>query len=154
MPHRIHHSPAGEGLELAAAGATHTVKVGAGATDGQYELFEIDVPRGHAVPLHRHAWLECYYVVGGRVTARVGDATFELAPGDALSVPPETPHSVGSVTRSATILVFTLTDAMGRFFADLDRAAPAAAKVEEVLPAVMEVSRRHGVTFLEEPARA
>lgn len=154
MPHRIHRSLPGEGTELTAAGATHTVKVGAAATDGHYELFEIDLPRAEAVPLHRHAWLECYYVLGGRVAARVGDETFELTSGAALTVPPDTPHTVSAVTPSAQLLVFTLTDAMGRFFADLHGAVPAGRSPEDALPLVMEVTRRHGVTFVEEPAMA
>lgn len=154
MSHRIHHSMPGDGTELTAAGATHTVKVGAAATDGQYELFEIDLPRGENIPLHRHAWLECYYVLRGRVAARVSDERFELTPGAALTVPPHTPHTLSAVTPSAQVLVFTLTDAMGRFFADLHRALPAGSSPDQSLPLLMEVTRRHGVTFEEDPAMA
>ena len=46
MAHLIQHIPAGEGAELAAPDAILTVKIDAEHTDGDYELFEVDAPRG------------------------------------------------------------------------------------------------------------
>jgi hypothetical protein len=42
----VQHTAAGEGAELVAPDAVLTVKIDAGHTDGHYELFEVDAPRG------------------------------------------------------------------------------------------------------------
>jgi quercetin dioxygenase-like cupin family protein len=141
------YSGPGEGAELSAMDAVHTVKIGASETDRLYELFEIDAPRGHAVPLHRHSWLEAYYVLHGRMTAYVDEDTYELAPGASLTVPPHAAHTFTTITPSVKFLVFTLTDAMGRFFTDLHQTVPAGQPLEAVASLVLEVTERHGVTF-------
>lgn len=143
-----HYSSPGDGTELTALDAFHTVKIGAAETEGLYELFEIDAPRGHAVPLHRHAWLEAYYVLHGRMTARVDDGTYELVPGSSLAVPPGAAHTFVVHTPSAQFLVFTLTNAMGRFFADLHENVPRGQPPEAVVSLVLDVAERHHVTFL------
>ncbi|HYN29994.1 MAG TPA: cupin domain-containing protein [Dermatophilaceae bacterium] len=142
-----HHSASGQGTQLAALDAVHTVKIGAAETEGLYELFEIDVPRGHTVPPHRHAWLEAYYVLHGRMGAHVDDTGYELGPGSSLTVPPYALHTLSPLSPSLGFLVFTLTDAMGAFFADLDRHVPHGRPLEDVVPLVLEVAGRHGVTF-------
>jgi hypothetical protein len=63
----------GQGAGRPGAG-DHRLDV-AGETDGLYALFEIHAPRGHAVPMLRHAWLEAYYMLSRRMTARQRDAT-------------------------------------------------------------------------------
>src|SRR4051812_13883144 len=78
MTHSASFSAPGAGIELNAIDAVHTMKIGSGETDGLYELFEIHVPRGHAVPPHRHGWLELYYVLSGRLTAQVDGAAHDL----------------------------------------------------------------------------
>lgn len=148
MTHVVHHSPTGEGHELRAIDAVHTVKVGGKQTGGAYELFEIDAPRGHAVPLHTHAWPEAYYLLHGRLTVQVDDGAYDLTPGAALTVPPLAAHTFTVATPSVKFLVFTLTDAMGLFFADLDENVPADRPMEEVIPLAMAAAARHGVTFL------
>jgi hypothetical protein len=50
MTHLVQHSAAGEGIELTAPDAVLTIKIDAGHTDDQYELFEVDAPRGPATP--------------------------------------------------------------------------------------------------------
>ena len=144
---QAHHSNPGEGTELTALDAVHTVKIGSSDTDGLYELFEIDAPRGHAVPPHQHAWLEAYYLLHGRMTAHVDENVYELAPGCSLAVPPGAMHTFAPLTPSVSFLVFTLTDAMGRFFTDLHRTVPAGRPLHAVVPLLLEVAERHGVTF-------
>ena len=46
MTYHIQYTAAGEGAELIAPDAVLTVKIAAEDTDGQYELFEVDAPRG------------------------------------------------------------------------------------------------------------
>ncbi|GIH78358.1 cupin domain-containing protein [Planobispora longispora] len=148
MTIRAHYSGPGRGVELSALDAVHTVKIGAGETDGLYELFEIDAPRGHAVPLHRHAWPEAYYLLHGRMTAHVDETAYELMPGSSLTVPPHAAHTFAALTPSVKFLVFTVEGAMGRFFADLHETVPAGRPLDEVIPLVLEVTERHGVTFM------
>ena len=46
MTYLVQHTAAGEGVELSAPDAVLTVKIDAAHTDDQYELFEVDAPRG------------------------------------------------------------------------------------------------------------
>jgi quercetin dioxygenase-like cupin family protein len=147
MTRRVAFSAPGGGSELTALDAVHTVRIGAEDTGGLYELFEIYAPRGHAVPAHRHAWLEAYYVLSGRMTAHVDDTAYELTPGACLTVPSEALHTFVAVSPSVTFLVFTLTEAMGRFFADLHATVPADRPIQDVVHLVLAVAERHGVSF-------
>lgn len=147
MPQRIAFTAPGGGSELTALDAVHTVRIAADDTAGLYELFEIHAPRGHAVPAHRHAWLEAYYLLGGRMTAHVDGTAYELTPGATLTVPPQAVHTFVPVSPSVTFLVFTLTDAMGTFFADFSTTVPADRPIQDVVHLVLEVAERHGVSF-------
>jgi quercetin dioxygenase-like cupin family protein len=147
MTQRAAFSAPGGGTELSALDAVHTVRIGADDTGGLYELFEIYAPRGHAVPAHRHTWLEAYYVLSGRMTAHVDGIAYELPLGASLTVPSQALHTFVPVTPSVTFLVFTLTDAMGKFFADLSTTVPADRPIQDVIHLVLDVAERHGVTF-------
>ena len=56
MTHRVQHTAAGDGAELVAPDAVLTVKIDAAHTGNDYELFEVDAPRGPATPPHRTGW--------------------------------------------------------------------------------------------------
>jgi quercetin dioxygenase-like cupin family protein len=71
MTHLVQHSAAGEGMELTLPDAVVTVKINPEHTDGQYELFEVDAPRGPTTPLHRTGWGKAYYVLNGRMIVQV-----------------------------------------------------------------------------------
>ena len=45
MTHLVHTAP-GRGIELTLPDAVLTIKIDAEHTDGQYEVFEVDAPRG------------------------------------------------------------------------------------------------------------
>jgi quercetin dioxygenase-like cupin family protein len=147
MTHHAWFSAPGAGIELNALDAVHTLKIGADETDGLYEVFEIHPPRGHVVPPHRHEWLEAYYVLSGRLTAHVDGNAHDLSPGAALTVPPHALHTLAPVGLSTSFLVFTLGDAMGKFFTDLHTTVPADRPLPDVVHLVMDVAERHGVTF-------
>lgn len=140
-------SPAGSGTELNAVDATVIVKVGRGESGGGFELFEVHAIRGMASPLHAEPWDKAYYVLTGRLEVQVDAEVHDLGPGSAINVRAGSANSFVARTPSATFLAFSLTDAMGRFFADLDRTVPAGRSLEQVVPDLLEVTERHGITF-------
>ncbi|WP_435157173.1 cupin domain-containing protein [Amycolatopsis sacchari] len=146
-----HFSTAGEGLELTSPDARITVKAGAEHTGGAYELFEVDAPRGPAVPPHTTPWPKAYYVLHGRMTVLVDDAEYELGPAASITVPPDAPHTFTVRSPSVQFLAFSLTDAMGRFFRDVDRSIPAGTALDDAVPALVEVVGRHGIELRGTP---
>ena len=113
MTHLVQHSAAGEGIELTAPDAVLTVKIDAGHTDDQYELFEVDAPRGPATPLHRTGWAKAYYVLNGRMIVQVEDEGFDLGPGSSITIPPGALHTFTVLSPTTKFLVVSLTGAMG-----------------------------------------
>lgn len=134
-----HFSAPGEGPELDAKDARITVKVGAEHTGGAYELFEVDAPRGPSVPPHAEPWAKSFYVLHGRITVYADGVLHDLGPGASISIPAGAVTTFTVHTPSAKFLAVGLTDAMGRFFRDVDQ-APA-----ERIP---EVASRHGVELV------
>ncbi|MGW4528672.1 cupin domain-containing protein [Amycolatopsis sp. NPDC004378] len=135
-----HFSGPGEGPELDSKDARITVKVGAEHTGGAYELFEVDAPRGPSVPPHAEPWAKSFYVLHGRITVYVDGELHDLGPGASISIPAGAVNTFTVHTPSAQFLAVSLTGAMGRFFRDVDQAAP------EQVP---DVAGRHGVELVE-----
>jgi hypothetical protein len=133
MTHLVQYTAAGESRELVLPDAV-TVKIDAGHTDGVYELFEVNAPRGPTTPLHRTGWGKAYYVLNGRMIVRVEDEGFDLGPGSVLSP-------------TVKYLAVGLTGAWGRFFADLDATVPHGRPIEEVAEQLQQVLARHDVTL-------
>jgi quercetin dioxygenase-like cupin family protein len=153
MTHQIQHTAAGEGIELTLPDAVLTAKIDAEHTDGQYELFEVDAPRGPATPLHRTPWPKAYYVLNGRMIVQVEDEGFDLGPGSAITIPPGAWHTETVLSASTTYLAFGLSGAMGTFFADLDATVPHGRPISEVAQQLQEVLARHDVALASfEPA--
>jgi quercetin dioxygenase-like cupin family protein len=147
MTHLVQHTAAGEGPELNAPDAVVTVKIDAGHTDDQYELFEVDAPRGPATPPHRTGWAKAYYVLTGRMIVQVEDEGFDLGPGSAITIPPGALHTETVLSPSTRYLALGLTGAMGRFLADLDAKVPRGRPIQEVAQPLREVLARHDVTL-------
>ena len=143
----VQHTAAGEGGELILPDAVVTVKIDAGRTDGQYELFEVDAPRGPTTPLHRTGWGKAYYVLNGRMIVRVEDEAFDLGPGSAITIPPGTLHTETVLSPTVRYLALGVTGAMGRFFADLDATVPHGRAIEDVAQEIQEVLARHDVAL-------
>ena len=143
MTESVHFSAAGTGAEYTAPDATVTVKIGGEHSSTQYELFEIDAPRGQAAPPHTEAWSKGFYVLQGRILVQAGDQGYDLGPGSSISIPAGTLNTFSVLTPSAKFLTISLTDQMGRFFADLEGTDPADPD------ALREVVGRHGVTIAE-----
>ena len=144
MTESVHLSTAGTGAELTAPDATVTVKIGGEHTGAQYELFEIDAPRGQAGPPHREAWSKAFYVLQGRILVQAGDQGYDLGPGSSITIPAGTVNTFSVLTPAAKFLAISQTDGMGRFFADLDQVDAADPE------ALRELVGRHGVTFAEQ----
>ncbi|MEV0284476.1 MULTISPECIES: cupin domain-containing protein [unclassified Kribbella] len=145
MTESVHLSTAGTGAEYVAPDATVTVKVGSEHTGAQYEIFEIDAPRGPAAPPHSETWSKAFYVLQGRILVQAGDQGYDLGPGSSISIPAGTVNTFSVLTPSAKFLAVSQTGKMGDFFADLASVDPTD------YAALGEVSSRHGVTLAGAP---
>lgn len=146
---KTHLSTAGEGFELNSPDARITVKVDAAHTDGAYELFEVDAPRGPTVPPHGTPWAKAYYVLHGRMAVLVDGEVYDVGPGTSIAIPPGAAHTFTVHSPSVKFLAISLTDAMGRFFRDVDQAVPAGTPLEDAGPLLRDVVGRHGITLGE-----
>lgn len=144
MTASVNFSPPGTGTEYVAPDATVTVKIASAHTGGLYELFEVDAPRGPAGPPHKEAWSKAFYVLQGRILVQADDSAYDLGPGSSITIPAGTTNTFTVLTPAAKFLALSLTDSMGRFFADLD-SAPAGD-----FAALRAVVDRHGVTMTGE----
>lgn len=142
------HTPAGEGRELNAPDAVLTVKIDARDTGGRYELFEVDAPRGPATPLHRTDWDKAYYVLRGRMIVQVEDEGFDVGPGAVVTIPAMALHTFTVLSPTVSFLALSLTDAMGRFHADLDASVPRDRPPAESTAELAGVLTRHRVEVL------
>ncbi|WP_116110152.1 cupin domain-containing protein [Amycolatopsis ruanii] len=149
MTGKIHLTGPGAGVPLAMPDGVHTVKAGAEHTGGVYEVFEVEAPRAPAGPPHRSPWAGTMYVVEGDVTVHAAGEVHDLGPGAAITIPARCPFTFEVTSKAARVLAITTGDGAGRFFADFAATVPAGRPIEEVLPAVLEVIRRHGVSLLE-----
>jgi quercetin dioxygenase-like cupin family protein len=61
---------------------------------------------------------------------------YDMAPGSSVTIPANATHTFTVHTPSARFLAVSLTDAMGKFFRDLDTAANP-----------LEAAARHGITM-------
>ncbi|GHE75589.1 hypothetical protein GCM10017786_00370 [Amycolatopsis deserti] len=149
MTGKIHLARPGEGRPHAMTDGIHTVKAGAEHTGGAYEVFEVDAPRAPAAPPHRSPWAGTLYVLDGTVLVHVDDEKHDLGPGAAITIPAQCAFTFEVTSESARMLAVTSGDGAGRFFADFAAAVPADRPLDEVLPRLLEVTRRHGVSVAE-----
>lgn len=68
------------------------------------------------------------------------DSAYDLGPGSSITIPAGTTNTFTVLTPAAKFLAVSMTDSMGRFFADLDKAGGD-------FDAVRAVVARHGVTI-------
>ena len=130
--------------------AVLTIKIDSADTDGGYEVFEVDAPRGPATPPHQTGWAKAYYLLHGRMIVQVDDQAIDLAPGSAVTIPPDAWHTFTVLSPSAGFLVVSMTGAMGRFHADLAAALPDGRAVTDAGPELAAVLSRHPVRLAAE----
>jgi quercetin dioxygenase-like cupin family protein len=83
------------------------------------------VPPGVAVPLHRHADTEDFFVISGTQQVLVhgenGLEWHDAHAGDYVCIPGDVPHAVRNITDEPAIALIITTGRMGRFFQEVGR---------------------------------
>jgi quercetin dioxygenase-like cupin family protein len=123
----------------------HVAKAAVRDTEGAFEVFEVIAPARPMPPPHVSPWTGVLYLLQGRVTALVGDTTYEVEPGGVVVFPAGTPSSFEVLVDSARFVAVTSGDRAGRFFADFASSVPSDRPVEESLEAILSITQRHGV---------
>jgi quercetin dioxygenase-like cupin family protein len=152
MPHRTRLVEAGAGTRLDTVDSIAIEKIAAADTAGSYELFEIHAVEGTGIPPHRHDWAEAYHVLEGVLEVTVGGRTSRMHPGDTVTIPPSALHTFSVPTPRCRFLSFSLGEALGLLFAELDLEVPDGPP-EQAYPVVVEVATRHGVSFVDAAPR-
>ncbi len=140
----IHVRP-GEGRHHPMIDGDHVAKAAVDDGCGAFEVFEVTAPASPMAPPHVSPWTGVLYLLEGRITVVVGGNPYDVEPGGLVVVPAGTSATFGVVGESARFLAITSGDGAGRFFADFASTVPADRPVEESLPAILSVTRRHGV---------
>lgn len=113
------------------------------ASDGTWCVLVLACGGASGPPLHRHAWEEAFVATQGRLRVRIGDVDHDLGPGEAVTVPPNAPHSYRAlVAGTAAVVVLSTVECVALFEA-MDG-------VEDI-SAVMTIAARHGVVMLGPP---
>jgi quercetin dioxygenase-like cupin family protein len=136
---------AGEGRHLPMIDGDHVAKTAVRDAEGAFEVFEVIAPARPMAPPHVSPWTGVLYLLEGRVTALVGDTTYDVEPGGVVVFPAGTPSSFKVLGDSARFVAITSGDRAGRFFADFARSVPSDRPVEESLGAILSITQRHGV---------
>lgn len=142
-----HHVPAGGGHSHPMIDGDHVAKVAVTDTEGAFELFEIVAPAAPMAPPHVSPWSGAMYLLSGRITAHVGDASYDVGPGDVVVFPAGTPGTFEVVGEEARFVAVTTGERAGKFFADFSGSVPADRPVEESLGEILSVTARHGVSI-------
>ena len=142
----VHVRP-GEGRHHHMIDGDHVAKASVADDVGAFEVFEVVAPAAPMAPPHVSPWTAVLFLLEGRVTAMVGNASYDVEPGGLLVVPAGTPSTFGVVGESARFLAITSGDGAGRFFADFATSVPVDRPVEDSMAAILSVTRRHGVAL-------
>ncbi len=139
------HVPVGDGRRFPMIDGDHVLKATVRDTEGAFEVFVVLAPAKPMAPPHVSPWTGVLFLLEGRVTALVGDTTYDVEPGGVVVFPAGTPCSFEVIGDSARIVAITSGNRAGEFFADFASSVPPDRPVEESLGAILEVTRRHGV---------
>lgn len=85
-------------MQLDTFDGIHTVKVSAEQTDGAYEVFEVDAPRGPTLPLRRTPWAKTFYGLDGTLRVVVENDSYDLEPGATITIPEGAAHTFTVIT--------------------------------------------------------
>ncbi len=87
---------ANEGVQLTNP-APVNIKLAGDATGGAFSAFEMVLPPGIGMQLHRHIQDEMMYVVDGQLEVQVGEKIFQAGPGSIGNFTSNTPHGFYNV---------------------------------------------------------
>ncbi len=139
------HIPPGQGETYPMIDGEHVAKAAIHDTTGAFEVFEVIAPGAPMAPPHVSPWSGVLYLLEGRITALVGDTTYDVEPGGVVVFPAGTPSSFEVVGESARFVAVTSGDGAGRFFADFASSVPADRPPQDSMDANLSVTPRHGV---------
>jgi mannose-6-phosphate isomerase-like protein (cupin superfamily) len=110
----------GKGRSASLRGTEVRFKVGSDRAEGA-SCVEFTAAPGFDTGLHVHERLEeTWYIVDGEIEFRVGDETFEAAPGACVFVPPRVPHAFANRTDApARFLLIMSPPGHDRYFDEL-----------------------------------
>lgn len=97
------------------------IKLDAAATDGAFTILELHLEPGARSGEHRHtAELEAFVVLEGRLEITAAGAAWELAVGDAVTLPRDLLHTFANAGDGPMrALIVTAPAGLERFFRDL-----------------------------------
>ena len=137
---------AGERKPLNVLGMPLTMLCEASETDGNWSLFEEEVPFGMGPPPHRHDWDEAYYVLDGEVDFLIDGQRVRSAHGDFTYLPRGTVHGFQGASESpARVLIFASPAHGSAFFHELSERVRT---IPDDLARIPEIGRRHGIEFV------
>jgi quercetin dioxygenase-like cupin family protein len=137
---------AGERKPLNVLGMPLTMLCEASETNGNWSLFEEEVPLGMGPPPHRHDWDEAYYILEGQVNFVVDGELVTSSRGDFNYLPRGTIHGFkGASETSARVLIFASPAHGSEFFHELSNEVQ---RVPDDLQKIPELGRKHGIEFM------
>ena len=142
----IHVRP-GEGQHYPMIDGDHIAKAAVRDANGAFEVFEVIAPAAPMAPPHVSPWTGVLFLIQGRITALVDNTSYDVEPGGLVVFPAGTPSTFGVIGESARFVAITSGDGAGRFFADFAGSVPVDRPVEEVMQAILSVTKRHGVAL-------
>jgi quercetin dioxygenase-like cupin family protein len=127
--------PKDEGRRTGALGGLFTRKAEAHQTQNQAEIFEIRGRRGVGSPIHAHgSQIECFYVLEGELTYRLGEREVQVAAGAFVMVPPKARHALVVESEEARFLSLAVPGGLAKSFDEVGQPAGTAALPAASLP--------------------
>jgi len=141
---------AGERKPLNVLGMPLTLLCEASETNGDWSLFEEEVPLGMGPPAHRHDWDEAYYILDGQVNFTIDEAAVTSSRGDFNYLPRGTVHGFkGASETPARVLIFAAPAHGSEFFHEISKQVRS---VPEDLAKIPGIGQRHGIEFMPPPS--
>jgi len=141
------HVRTGEGQHYPMIDGDHIAKAAVQDAGGAFEVFEVIALAAPMAPPHVSPWSGVLFLIQGRITALVDGTPYDVEPGGLVVFPAGTPSTFGVVGESARFLAITTGDGAGRFFADFASSVPMDRPVDDVMEAILSVTKRHGVVL-------
>ena len=137
---------AGDRKPLNVLGMPLTMLCEASETNGNWSLFEEEVPLGMGPPAHRHDWDEAYYILAGQVDFVIDGASVRSNRGDFNYLPRGTVHGFkGGSETPARVLIFAAPAHGSEFFHQISEQVR---KTPDDLAKIPEIGRQHGIEFM------